>query len=176
MMTGMKILTVVLAILVVVASASLRAIGSTTDRLQDGLYRVIRISADKSTIEPAGPGEKLLINDFHFLEPMERQATEYVVLQTTPFVPFLLAKAPVKDKDNEGKPKLFLQLSEDQTKPLEDFTRKYTGEKVAIVIGGDIVTIHKVREAITGGRIQITRCTDNGCEAIYTEVVKKGNQ
>lgn len=141
-------------------------------RMPDGLYRVVRISPEKSTLEPLGSGEELLVNDFHFLEPAERQTTEYVVLQATPFIPFVLAQNPIKDKDTQGKPKLFLQLSDEQIKPLEDFTRKYTGGKVAIVIGGDIVTIHKVREAITGGRIQITRCTDNGCQAIYTEVVK----
>lgn len=83
-------------------------------------------------------------------------------------LPFLLAHAPAKEKDSQGKPKLFLQLDEAQIKPLEEFTRKNTGQKVAIVIGGEIVTIHKVREAIIGGRI-----TDNGCQAIFTEISKK---
>lgn len=141
-------------------------------KIPDGLYRVIRLTEDKAAVGSLGYGEKLLVNDFSFLEPEERGTTEYVVLQTAPFIPFSLAKTPTKDKDAQGKPKLLLQLSEEQAKPLEEFTRQYTGQKVAIVVGGEIVTIHKVREPITGGRIQITRCTDNGCRAIYTEVTK----
>ncbi len=145
---------------------------SAAIKLADGLYRVMRIATDTKHIAPVVSGEQLLTNDFHFLEPTERGATEYVVLQTEPFIPFLLAQAPAKDKDSQGKPKLFLQLSEDQVKPLEEFTRKNTGQKVAVVIGGEIVTVHKVREPIVGGRIQITRCTDNGCQAIFTEISK----
>jgi len=142
-------------------------------RLPDGLYRVMRLSNDEKGVGVLSSGERLLINDFHFLEPAERQEKEFVVLQTEPFIPFMLAESPTKDKDSAGKPKLYLQLDEAQIKPLEGFTRQNTGQKVAIVIGGEIVTVHKVREAITGGKIQITRCTDNGCQAIYTEIAKK---
>lgn len=142
-------------------------------KLPDGLYRVIRLAGEGKLVGQLSRGERLLVNDFHFLEPAERQGKEYVVLQVEPFIPFMLAESPTKDKDSQGKPKLFLQLDEVQIKPLEEFTRQNTGQKVAIVIGGEIVTVHKVREAITGGRIQITRCTDNGCQAIYTEIAKK---
>jgi preprotein translocase subunit SecD len=96
-----------------------------------------------------------------------------LVLQTKPFVPFLLAAAPAEDKEEgTGKPRLQLQLAEDQKGPLEEFTRAHLGQTVAIVIGGDVVTTHKVKSAITGGRLQITRCTKHGCETLFTRLLK----
>lgn len=176
MMSRMKqiIILAVLAALTVALSPITGAeeiARTVASKLPDGLYRVVRLSNDH--VGELANGERLLVNDFHFLDPAERQAKEFVVLQTEPFIPFILSESPSQDKDCQGKPKLFLQLDEAQIKPLEEFTRQNTGQKVAIVIGGDIVTIHKVREAITGGKIQITRCTDNGCQAIYTEIAKK---
>ena len=32
-----------------------------------------------------------------------------------------------------------------------------------------------IREAIYGGKIQITRCTDNGCQFIYLNLMKQRN-
>jgi preprotein translocase subunit SecD len=80
---------------------------------------------------------------------------------------------PEKGKDEKGRPKLLLTLEKTQIKPLEEFTTKNVNKSIAIVIGKDVVTTHKIRQPITGGRMQITRCTDNGCEAIYTQLQGK---
>lgn len=94
-------------------------------------------------------------------------------MQEKPFIPIILASDPQKDVDDKGKPKLGLELERSQIKPLEDFTRKNLGGSIAIVIGGEIVTTHKIRTVITGGKIQITRCADSGCEAIYTRLKER---
>jgi hypothetical protein len=41
-----------------------------------------------------------------------------------------------------------------------------------MVVDGEIVTVHKIRSIITGGKVQITRCTDNACEVIRSKLVK----
>ena len=105
-------------------------------------------------------------------EAEERQPTKYVVIEPEPFVPLILGEAPNREKDDKGKPNLLLKLAKDQVKPLDDFTTKHLGGTVAIVIGGDIVTMHKIKAAIKGGLIQITRCSDHGCQVIYTELQK----
>jgi len=145
----------------------------TESKLKDGLYLVVRDSANRKDLEPVKKPERLLVNDYHFLDPAERQETEYVVINAEQFVPMILHSDPEKKTDARGKPMLHLQLAEDEVGPLEEFTQKNTGGRLAIVIGGEIVTVHKIREAVKGGKLQITRCTDHGCEAIYTELQHK---
>src|SRR5262249_2340942 len=125
-------------------------------------------------LQPLGAAEKLITDDYHFLEPAEREPIRYLVLQTKPFVPLILASDPREDREDSGKPRLQLQLAADQAAPLEEFTRSNLGGTVAIVIGGEIVTTHKVKTPITGGRLQITRCTEHGCETLFTKLLKKG--
>ncbi len=145
----------------------------TAVKLADGLYLVLRKDTDRSNIEPIAKGETLLINDYRFLEPADRQATEYVVVQKDAFVPLIMKDQPEKGTDTKGRPKLLISLAEDQSGKLEEFTRKNTGGSVAVVIGDQVVSCHKIREPIVGGRMQITRCTDNGCAAIYSELQKR---
>jgi preprotein translocase subunit SecD len=141
--------------------------------LADGLYLVLRSDHDKQKVGTIGATETLVANDFHLLEPAEREPVVYMVLQTKPFIPLILGASPAEDKEEAtGKPRLQLQLTEDQKGPLEEFTRAHLGETVAIVIGGDVVTSHKVKSAITGGRLQITRCTKHGCETLFTRLLK----
>lgn len=144
-----------------------------TVKLADGLYLVLRKDTDRSKIEPIAAGETLLINDYRFLEPADRQATEYVVVQKNQFVPLIMKEQPQKGTDTKGRPKLLISLAEEQSGKLEEFTRKNTGGSVAVVIGDQVVSCHKIREPIVGGRMQITRCTDNGCAAIYSELQKR---
>jgi preprotein translocase subunit SecD len=143
------------------------------NKLADGLYLVLRSAHEPKIIEPLGAAEQLVPNDFHFLEPDEREPVVYLVLQTKPFVPLILGSDPCEDREQAtGKPRLQVELAEDQKRPLEDFTRAHLGQTIAIVVGGDVVTAHKIKSVITGGRLQITRCTKHGCETLFTSLLK----
>ena len=143
------------------------------NKLPDGLYRVHRSDCKAENLAPPKLSERLLRNDYHFLEPAERQPARYLVLQTSPFVPLTLGADPSEDtEEGSGKPRLQLQLTEDQIAPLEEFTRMCLGKTIAIVIDGEVVTTHQVKSVITGGRLQITRCTKRGCETLYTKLLK----
>jgi hypothetical protein len=145
-------------------------------KLPSGLYLVKRQSRNQKSLGPIAPTETLLSDDYHFLEPAEREPVRYLVLQTRPFIALTLGADPTEDKeDGTGKPRLQLQLTEDQKGPLEEFTKSHLGETVAIVIAGEIVTTHKVKSAITGGRLQVTRCTEHGCETLFSKLLKKQN-
>jgi len=146
--------------------------GKAKSKLKDGLYLILRQDADRVKVEPAGPDEEIVINDFEFLQPSERETTVFVAVSQNHFIPFIFSTDPAKDSDDKGRTKLLLQLAEDQIKPLESFTEKHCGKSVAIIIGGKVVTTHKIREAITGGKLQITRCSDFGCDVLYTQLLK----
>lgn len=141
-------------------------------KLPNGLYLVLRVAPSHAELGPLASGEQMLVNDYHLLEPHEREAAEYVVLRTEKYVPLVLDSQPAKSLDRHGRPKLQLQLAACEVSNLAEFTQENLGRKVAILLGGAIVTIHKVREPIKDGRMQITRCTDKGCDAIFSELQK----
>ena len=41
---------------------------------------------------------------------------------------------------------------------LERLTRDHLGRQLTIVLGGEVVTMHKIREVIKGGDVQISSC------------------
>jgi preprotein translocase subunit SecD len=150
--------------------------GSTnaeTNSLVDGLYLIQREAKSEKDLGPIKDVEKILVNDYEFIAPEERGETSYIVVSKNTFIPIILAGEPVKSNDQTGKPKLEISLAEDQILPLEKFTTENVMKSVAIVIGGKVVTMHKIRVPIVGGKMQITRCTDHGCEALYTQLQRR---
>lgn len=142
--------------------------------LSNGLYLVVASDRIKKHLLPPQDDQIVVLNDFRFLEPLERETPIFLKLQKAPFVPLLINGKPVEDKEEgSNKPRLQLTLEDGQIEPLKQFTTKNLGKTVAIVIGGDVVSTHKIRTAITGGRLQITRCTKHGCETLFTRLLKK---
>jgi preprotein translocase subunit SecD len=142
---------------------------ATTAALPNGLYLVFDESDQSQKLNPVGK-QQVIVYDYEFFPESDRDAATYLTISPEEFIPLSLAVEPQKEKDTQGKPKLMLQLANDQITPLEEFTTKNLGKAVAIVIGSKVVTKHKIKEAIKGGKMQITRCSDNGCEILYTQL------
>jgi len=60
-----------------------------------------------------------------------------------------------------------LSLTPAASEILKNIFGKECDEKVVIVVGGEALTMHKIREAITSGQLQITRCSGNACEKLF---------
>jgi len=170
--TLVTLLTIVSMMLPGAGNAEERSVSPQSHDLVDGLYLVTRKGDTQAKLRPVDNGERLLVDDGHFLEPADRNPTEYVVIDTKASIPFALSKPPVEDHESSGKPRLQIQFAPKQAAALEQLTGKNVGRTVAIVIGGEIVTCHKIREAVTGGNLQITRCTKHGCDLIYSRLLK----
>jgi preprotein translocase subunit SecD len=85
----------------------------------------------------------------------------------------MLAHTPeLINKGQNGFPELLFKLTPETSIKLEKLTREHLGGKVAFLIDGEPVTIHKIRSAITGGQFQLTRCTDTACRIIYGRLLK----
>lgn len=130
---------------------------------------VFNESDDAKKLSPEGK-QQIIVYDYEFFPEADRDAATYLTISTEEFIPLSLAVEPQREKDTQGKPKLMLQLANDQIVPLEEFTTRNLGKAVAIVIGSKVVTKHKIKEAIKGGKMQITRCSDNGCDILYTQL------
>jgi preprotein translocase subunit SecD len=125
----------------------------------DGVYAVLRDSLNKKDVLPLKDGELLLLHEHRYLKKADKEPPHYLVVRSTPDVDLDLAEAPKADKDGADVVRLLLKLKPQAAAALERLTADRVGKQVAIVIGGDVVTMHKIRETIKGGDVQITSCT-----------------
>jgi hypothetical protein len=129
--------------------------------LKDGTYLLA---------EDSESGPNLLDIEFHpeFLEFNEESPK--LRIDTSEYAPLILAQAPDTLNQPDNRKHLLLTLTPGAGDELSEFTGRNVGGRVAIVIGGMVVSQHKIRERIEGGKLQITRCTDNACEKIFYEL------
>ena len=138
-----------------------------TAQVDDGIYHVIE--AFETT-----PGESMAprtILEYNYrIVDSTAQSYKFVHIDEDNYVPLKLDKEPDRVLQDDGRSRMILTLEKGGKKQLKKLTKKFTGQRVAVVIDNEIVTMHKIREPITGGKIQITRCTDNACEYLIMEL------
>ena len=137
--------------------------------LTDGIYLVQRWTIDRDDLFPLFDGERFVEYDeaaFFELQDEEVEPVKYIALSETEFIPFELDGPPDAIRQEDGRFNVGLTVSSDMAQRMKQFSRQYLGRQVAMVIGGEIVTLHKVRAIIDGGQVQISRCTDRGCDLI----------
>jgi hypothetical protein len=137
--------------------------------LRDGLYLIEKLGNDTTRFASL-TAKDLVINFNHmFIENNEQEFTR-LLIDTTEFVPLELEKLPTTEQQTLLKKKLLLTLTKEASTKLKSFTARHVMSKVALVVDGEAVTIHKIREAITSGQLQITRCNDNACEHLVIKL------
>lgn len=139
---------------------------SDNSEIQDGFYLILREGNIKKDLMPIKSGEKLITFSDLFLEKTD-PGTLYLVIKSDEFVPMLLKEKPEAVKQEDKRTRLLLTLNEEAKIELAKFTKKYINRQTSIVVGGEALTMHKVKMAIEGGRMQITRCTDNACAILF---------
>lgn len=135
------------------------------NKLQDGLYLVKRVIYDTTKINLKDSGKSVRFNSL-FLENAPEGA-KALLLDTSNFVPLELATEPELIPQTENKKKIQLSFSRVASDRLASFTYSSLMKQVTLIVDGEALTIHKIRAAITGGKMEITRCGDNACEQIY---------
>ena len=128
-------------------------------KLPDGVYAVLREGAKEKDVQPLKGGEVLAVHRSRYLKDGDKEPPRFLVVRPAPDVPLDLAAEPKADKDGEEVVRILLKLRPKAAAALERLTRDQRGRQVAIVIGGEVVTVHKVRAVIKGGEVQITSCT-----------------
>jgi hypothetical protein len=89
---------------------------------------------------------------------LHEEPPRYLVAHSVPEVVFDLAGKPKAVKEGKEVVSISLKLQPKAAAALERLTRGQLGKQVAIVLGGEVVTMHKVREVIKGGDAQISCC------------------
>jgi preprotein translocase subunit SecD len=127
-------------------------------RLPDGVYAVRREGAKETDVLPLKDGEALVVNRHRYLKDGENEPARFLVVRRAPEVALDLAGAPKAIEEGGEVVRILLRLRPQAAAALERLTRDHLGRPVAIVLGGEVVTVHKVREVIKGGDVQITSC------------------
>jgi preprotein translocase subunit SecD len=122
------------------------------DKHEPGFY-LIAAEADSAAALPAPSArQQVVLYDYKFLQDTERGKPQYLLLPKNADVPLILASKPeLQKKGANGFPELRLELTPEAASMLERLSREHLGGKVAFVINGEPVTIHKIRSVITGG-------------------------
>ncbi len=127
-------------------------------KVPDGVYAVQRDGLKEKDLLPLKDGEVLVVNHHRYVKAGADESPRYVVVRSVPEVTLDLAEAPKAVKEGKEVVRILLKLKPKATLALECLTRDHLGKQVAIVLGGQVVTMHKIREVIKGGEVQITSC------------------
>lgn len=133
-------------------------------KLKDGLYLVDKVVYNPNDISLKANQAFVLFNK-DFLESAPDSA-KGLVINTADFVPLLLDKEPQLLPQTENSEKLELTFSQPAAEKLEHFTEKNVMKQAALVVNGEALTTQKIRDAIRGGKMEITH-NDDACQRIY---------
>jgi preprotein translocase subunit SecD len=138
--------------------------------LPNGFYGVLRDEPQQKDVLPVGENRIMVVNNHPYAPKESRGPPRYLVVHRSPDVPLVLASAPGAARDDSGSLRIQLQLATEQAEAVERFTRNHIGKQVAILVGGEVVTVHKIRDAIQGGKLQITCCAEGSCEYLLKQL------
>jgi len=162
-----------LLVLLCVIGATANSQTAKKPKVANGIYAVLN---EGSTAAEASKGQKspvVLIYDGRYTDSSQVQNPSFVVVDTTFFVPLIIEGTPDAQKDGRGHTLLGVSLKREYTDVLEKFTQAHIGGRVAIVLDREVITMHKIKSIIKGGKFQLTRCYDNACEALRSKLLEK---
>ena len=141
--------------------------------LGTGIYLINRWTVEEGVLDPLFPNELYVEyqeDKFRELAEEEPEPTKYIALDGNEHVPLDLEKKPERLDGADGRAEVALSFTAKMQQKLKEFSRVYLGRQIALVIDGEIVTIHKIRSVLTGNGLKISRCTDDGCELILARL------
>jgi preprotein translocase subunit SecD len=94
----------------------------------------------------------------------------FLVVRAAPDVDLDLADAPKALKEGDEVVGVLLKLQPKAATALERLTSDQRGKQITIVLAGDVVTTHKVRDVIKGGDVQITSCAPGAAKYLLEQL------
>ncbi len=134
-------------------------------QLKDGLYLVDKLLND-TTANTQGHNQALVHFNPDFLENAPTGSTS-LLINTAEFVPLELKEEPSLLSQTNNKGKLQLTFSPQTSDKLERFTANHLMQQATLIVSGEALIVHKIRDTIRNGKMEITGCSDNACQRIY---------
>jgi preprotein translocase subunit SecD len=135
-----------------------------------GVYAVLREGRKEKDVLPLKDGEILVVNHHRYVKKEDKEPPLFVVVRSSPDVDLDLAAEPKAVKEGQEVVRILLKLKPKAAAALERVTSDSRGKQVAIVLGGEVVTMHKVRQVIKGGEVQITSCAAGAAKYLLEQL------
>ena len=135
--------------------------------VERGVYEVVSVVEEPATLPAAGPGERWFP---YAPSAVDDGPPRRFLLREDGAVPLELARDPVYSEDEEGRKQIALTLTPEAGSALADLTRRLVGGRVAVVIGGEVISFHKVREPILGNGVVISCCAPGAYERLSLQL------
>jgi preprotein translocase subunit SecD len=161
------------ALLLAATSAAAYSDGTAAEsptKLPDGVYAVLRDAAKEKDVRPLKDGEMLINYRPRFLKKDDPTPPRFLVVRNHAAVTLDLAGEPTAVKEGDEVVRILLKLRPKAAAALERLTNDQRGRQIAIVLGGEVVTTHKVREVIKGGEVQMTSCAPGGATYLLEQL------
>jgi preprotein translocase subunit SecD len=130
----------------------------STPKLANGVYAVQRESLNRNDLLPLKDGEVMAVHNHRYLKNEKDTPPRFFVVKEGRDVALDLAEPPKPIKQGNAVTGMHLKLRSEAAAALERLTREHLAHQLVIIIGGEVVTMHTVREAIRGGDVQVTTC------------------
>ncbi|OGU25752.1 MAG: hypothetical protein A2X66_03075 [Ignavibacteria bacterium GWA2_54_16] len=139
----------------------------------NGIYAVLQEGKTPEEARKGKASPAVLVYDGRYTDSSQVENPSFVAVDTSFFVPLVIEGKPDVQKDGRGHALLGVALKQEYKGVLEKFSQAHLCGRIAIVLDGEVITMHKVRMVITGGKFQLTRCYDNACEALQSKLLEK---
>jgi preprotein translocase subunit SecD len=139
-------------------------------KLPDGVYAVLRESLKEKDVLPLKDGESLIVHRHRYLKKDDKEPPRFLVVRSAPDVALDLIGEPKAVKEGEEVVRILLKLQPKAAMALERLTSDRLGRQITIVLGGEVVTMHKIREVIKGGEVQITSCAAGAASYLLAQL------
>ncbi|HEV3146352.1 MAG TPA: hypothetical protein VGZ47_20865 [Gemmataceae bacterium] len=141
-------------------------------KLANGIYAVLREGPKQNDLLPLKEGEVLAADRRLYQKKDEKEAPRHLVVRSTPDVELNLAAEPKAVIEGEEVVRILLKLQPNSAAALERLTTDRVGKQIAIVVDGEVVTVHKVRDVIKGGAAQISCCAPGSAKFLLEQLQK----
>ncbi|HLW68118.1 MAG TPA: hypothetical protein VKS79_22565 [Gemmataceae bacterium] len=142
-------------------------------KLSNGAYAVLREGAAEKELLPLKEGEALAVDRPLYEKGNDKLPPRFLIVRTTPDVVLELDGEPKAVKEGDQVVRIFLKLQPKPAADLERLTKDNVGKQVAIILGGEVVTVHKIRDAIKGGEVQISCCAPGSAKYLFEQLQKQ---
>jgi preprotein translocase subunit SecD len=144
-----------------------------TKKLPDGVYAVLVESTAEKDLLPLKEGQVLAVDRQLYAKKDDKQPPRYLVVRSAPDVELDLAAEPKAVTEGADVVRILLKLQPKAAVALERLTTASVGKQVAIILGGEVVSVHKIRDVIKNGEVQISCCAPGSAKFLFEQLQKQ---